>query len=345
MADGEPPTLHAIKEWPVEGHVIVPGSGLLVTRDCLGQSLRSRVSHPEGFYGLVIGLPRLDRGSVLDPLIAPDWDSGPSNESELAAPPGERAPVRWGEVIWTEGEDKAFVFRCRYYTELPAFDDGELSQDVWDDFNAQFVGWWESFTSWAAIRASQDLTGPPQWDWSGPDLEGWSIDMGGHPAGFTTHEMVSRKISPTRRVLDFQDLEACASAAGNGPPPLEWRLIRDARSLFNAGDYRRAVIDAATAAELAMTLLIENYLEEADALIGVRQAIGRSASTLGGKRIVLELLRPGLVSKSAQRDLIDKRNGASHSGEVFTPKESQAALDIATAIVDAAYPLDVLLPP
>jgi hypothetical protein len=344
MADDEPPTLRETKVWPVEGHVIVPGAGLLVRTDCLGQSFKSRVCHHTGSYDLIIGLPRLDRGSVLYPLIAPDWDSWPSSESELAIAPDERAPLPWGEVIWAGDEDKAFVFRCRYYTELPAFNGGELSQAIWDDFNSQFQIWWESFNSWAAILASQDLVGPPEWDWSGPDLEGWSIDEGGQPAGFTARTMVTRKISPTRRVLEVEDLQACAAAAGNGPPPLEWQLIRDARSLLNARQKRRAVIDAATAAELAMTLLIENYLDDANALEGVRTAITRSANNLGSKKRVLELLRPDLVDRRVQEDLINKRNGASHSGQEFTAEEVQAALDIATAVVESAYPLAGLLP-
>src|SRR5688500_10794012 len=128
MAADDPSGERAANAWPVEGHVIVPGSGLVVTTDCLGRSFRSRVRPSNGNYDLTIGLPRLDRGSLLEPLVEPEWDSGPSLESELAVPPAERSIIRWGEVIWPE--DKAYVFRCRYYTELPASDDGELGETV-----------------------------------------------------------------------------------------------------------------------------------------------------------------------------------------------------------------------
>ena len=330
------------KEWPVEGHVIVPGSGLVVRRDCLGRSFRSRVRHSTGSYDLTIGLPRLGRD---EEIIAPMWDFGPSDESELAA---ERSTIRWGEL--TSLLDHARVFRCGYYTTLPASDDGELGETVWDVFNFEFEFWWEAFTSWAAILASQDLVGPPEWDWSGPDLEGWLIDAHGRRAGFITGTILNvmkKADSPTHRVLELQDLEACVTAAGNqGLPPVEWLLIRDARSQANFGDefhgrenLRRAVIDAATAAELAMTSLIDKYLDDASVLEPLRKALARSSNNLGGKKEVLNLLRPGLLHKRLQEDLINKRNGASHHGKHYSSEEAEAAIDIATAIVESAYPL------
>ncbi len=51
----------------------------------------------------------------------------------------------------------------------------------------------------------------------------------------------------------------CMILAANGTqPPDEWLFIRDARSFDNAKQYRRAVIDACTAAELSRTTLIDN---------------------------------------------------------------------------------------
>jgi len=46
-------------------------------------------------------------------------------------------------------------------------------------------------------------------------------------------------------VLDRQQLQAATDlAASDSSPHVEWLFIRDARSLLNAGEYRRAVIDA-----------------------------------------------------------------------------------------------------
>jgi len=320
------------KEWPLQGHVIVPGSGLEVRRDCLGQSFWSRVRHSTRSYDFRIELPRPGR-DFDDELTEPMWDFTPDYESELHA---ERSTIRWGEAITFL--DHAYVFRCGYYAELPASDAGE-ADTVWDEFNSEFKFWWEAFTSWAAILASQDLVGPPEWAWSGPDMEGWLMDPHEQPAGFKTRTILKTD-SPTHRVLELQDLQACVTAAGNqGLPPVEWLFIRDARSWLNAGEYRRALIDAGSAAELAMTELIDKYLDDANALEPVRKALKNSSNNLGGKKQMLNLLRPGLLHDRVEEGLIKKRNGAAHKNEEYTQEVTRAALDIAITIVESAYPL------
>jgi hypothetical protein len=60
MADDSPSGDRVAKEWPLEGHLIVGGSGLFVTTDCLGRAFASRTAS----YDLTIGLPQLDPGST-----------------------------------------------------------------------------------------------------------------------------------------------------------------------------------------------------------------------------------------------------------------------------------------
>jgi hypothetical protein len=348
MADDDPSGGRVAKEWPVEGHLLVPGSGLVVRTDCLGRSFTSRVTTSTASYGLTIGLPQLDPGSTPPgPLIPPEWTVGLSDENEEAD-----EATHWGV---TRRQGDAVVFRCRFYTTVTASDHEEFLE-VSGDFGAELTAWWKHFTSWVGILASQDLLGSPEWDWRrreiiGPDQLEWTSDGHGQRAVFYSGAP-KKRVSDTFRILELHDLEACATAAGNqGPPPVEWLLIRDARSEANAGwdlhandSLRRAVIDAATAAELAMTALIDKYLDDANALEPVRKALARSSMNLGGKKEVLNLLRPGLLHNRVQNDLINKRNGASHRGEQYDEDETQAALDIATAIVESAYPLASLLP-
>jgi hypothetical protein len=116
MVDDDPSGDRVAKEWPVEGHLLVPGSGLVVRTDCLGRSFTSRVtprinsSAPS--YDLTIGLPQLDPGSTPPGLlIPPEWTVGLSDESER-----DDEATHWG-VTRRDG-DSAVVFRCRFYTTL-----------------------------------------------------------------------------------------------------------------------------------------------------------------------------------------------------------------------------------
>jgi hypothetical protein len=55
-------------------------------------------------------------------------------------------------------------------------------------------------------------------------------------------------------VLGRDQLQRAMDLAAKGQrPPVAWRFIRDARSLLRTGAYRRAVIHAATVAELTLT--------------------------------------------------------------------------------------------
>jgi hypothetical protein len=125
---------------------------------------------------------------------------------------------------------------------------------------------------------------------------------------------------------------------------VEWLFIRDARSLLNGGQNRRAVIDAATAAELAMTTLIDKYLATANTDEIVRTALLRRYSALEGRTALLRRLRSGLLSDQLQRDLIEPRNLATHGGHSLTDAQAQTAVDMAIDIVEAAHPLANLLP-
>ncbi len=91
------------------------------------------------------------------------------------------------------------------------------------------------------------------------------------------------------------------NATGKYPPPAEWALIRDARLLLNAGHIRRAVLDAGTAAELAMTMLVDNYLDDANIQGPLRKAITGAYNNLGSKNALLKLLRSGLMPSKRNR--------------------------------------------
>jgi len=111
------------------------------------------------------------------------------------------------------------------------------------------------------------------------------------------------------------------------------------------------VLDAGTAAELAMTALIDKYLDDAKVSdSAVRSAFGRF-NNLVAKQEVLKLLRPGLLPARTRPDLIDLRNMASHGSrkagrgwEDISIEQAQTAVEIASTIVELAHPIASLLP-
>ena len=354
---------HEMREWPLEGHFVVGGEGLYVKADCLGGTFASRTAS----YDVEIGLPQLDkspdpippeiRARMGEPavprldLIPPAWTFGPMNESERVEE--EHLSPVWGgamgigvETVYPESaKDTAVIYRCRFYTTLCASDRAGFDTAS-EGFLSELDDWWTRFTSWVGILTGQDFFG------LGGRTEGttraWPLfTWTSGPGGLRYLKQFRVYSTPNRlpmRALELHDLEACVIATTNDDPPPEWMFIRDARSLLSAGQQRRAIIDAEAAAELAMTTLIDNYLDDTNiADEAVRQALTKGYNNLGAKNALLKLLRPHLLPSRVQPDLIDKRNAASHGGDQITFEEAETAVEIAAQIVESAHPLASLL--
>lgn len=373
MADNDPPVGDVTKEWPLEGHFVVGGSGLYVHRDCFGRTFTSNTAT----YDLTIGLPQIDtRPDPIPPearrfldspavprmeLIPPVWTYGPRNdterrEEENISPVWGSAPSPPGvKVIPESSTDIGVVFRCRFYTTLTASGVEEFDTAS-DKFLRELDDWWTRFTSWVGILTGQDfvgLGGNPGGITQAYPLFTWTSDEGGQREGVRWRYFSPPNQGIPQSNLRLSDLQTCVTAAGNQAPPAEWLFIRDARSLLRAGQSRRAVLDAGTAAELAMTVLIDEYLDDTNADEAVGQAFARGWGNLGAKKELLGILRPGLLSAvpTVQTDLIDLRNTASHGRskagrrwDDITLEQAQTAVEIASAIVELAHPLAGLLP-
>lgn len=198
--------------------------------------------------------------------------------------------------------------------------------------------WWENVRTWLEIATNQRLAqvGHEPSDWLNPNTRTsiWNRDATGRREelhiGGTVLVGPDRVISVTPEIL--QDCAALATTT----PPLAWRLLRDARALQSADQLRRAVIDAATAAELAVTRRIDDLL--ASQRDPDRRKALKKASGLGGKTRALRDAGDELPPNFT-RDLVDRRNDAVHEGTDVRYPEWEAAFGASLAIVERVFPL------
>jgi hypothetical protein len=96
------------------------------------------------------------------------------------------------------------------------------------------------------------------------------------------------------------------------PRSAEWLFIRDERSLLNGGDFRRAVIDSRTAAELSVTALIDRKFD----LLGTSSTDREQqfASHHGLSKLIQlnNSLRASTLPRRLQQDVAEPRNKAAH---------------------------------
>jgi hypothetical protein len=107
------------------------------------------------------------------------------------------------------------------------------------------------------------------------------------------------------------------------------------------GDFRQAVIDACTAAEMTLSKALKDSLTNA----GVPEdTIARSLKEAAGIVAVFRLYvisggRPGVSDGRVMNQLAEPRNNAAHRGELLDRQIAQRAIESAKALVGATDPL------
>lgn len=295
---------------------------------------------------LVLRLPSADDVSQFrDELSAPLWHY--SERDDLLSSRPEMAPF-WGRVVrWTANFDlpKAANVR-RFGISLAVDGDDDSVRDIGRRIAEAMAQWWAAVSAWIEVLHGQDLSrlGPiePGIKFSGCTLWSRLRSLQGHPIRDGAILPVGSSgiglVWPNYTSVDAQQLQRCIDyGQHHGPPPEEWLLIRDANSLCEGQDYRRAVLDAGLAAELAVTKLIRTHLVAAGH-IDIDGEL-RANSMLG--RLCRYWIRDcgGTLPADYHARLIERRNAATHAGAQIPEADVRDAITVAREILNQASPL------
>ncbi|WP_433020073.1 hypothetical protein [Kribbella sp. CA-294648] len=198
-----------------------------------------------------------------------------------------------------------------------------------DAFGQRFAVWYGRFAAWLEIWTPQRLMSNPSGE---PKLRGRvffrideNVQLTGWGEAFGPVELYHARDAVTLKVLRA----AAAKASLGASPPLEWQLL--IRALRYDDDRRQSVIDAASAAEVAMAQAARAKLGSVpDKAI---EAIIQSANGVAGMVELLEAIDEATGkswrSRVAAR-LAGPRNDAAHRG--LTPSHETTTEAIAQAI-------------
>lgn len=307
------------------------GPGVVVTADCLGQSYQTSLAGRP----LVVKMPVFDGNAIVEPpprYVRPD--------SYVDVDP----PNAWGELrSWNEAEDGSpipvtvCVKRVRLW--FPVSPVEATNPFLGPQLDNRLAPWWDALSSWIELATGQDLASlgdrrpkqPQTFHLWGGNEDGTMrpLAMLMHATGF-----------PPSHPLPAEGLQKCLAAVAEGRvAPPERLHLSDARSLHNNGQWRRAVIDTATAAEVAITSWIDS---NADA--EVKEDLAARPKTLGALWRLYETLG-GAVPDNFQNLVVNPRNDAAHRGMALTSLQSAAAIDATAELVAATTPIETLFGP
>jgi hypothetical protein len=254
----------------------------------------------------------------------------------LAEPQPEVNPTR-AEMGFGVPAGRVAIDRLRLRFDHPDFDASDFA--VMHSYRDAVRRWLTDVRRWLAGWHDDDVPGPLTAEpeprirvviADGPHAGKWAVRDG--------RTLILRKLA----VLDDQQLRALAAIATSDETgfPLAHSFLFDARDYHTRDDHRHSVINACTAAEVALGEFLENHLadladgaEEAEVLL--KEATGvvelcRLAETLA------EL--PVSVDRVIGR-LAGPRNDAAHRGDRLNPDTSRHAYQTAKALVERFGPL------
>lgn len=321
-------------------------AGFLVLPECLNQSFESRAA----CFPLSIRLPRLDQEHDVYNLLAPFSEIRADKDDQDAADARYPGDSEWGCLqSWRDpasGENSptpasALVERLRFITEGSVDSDDDF-QNTRDHIRRHQAEWWTRLADWIGVISSQDLVELGKQRRTRRSFEQvlmWIADSAdGREPGFSS--LVIPEIRPyCGNPLSYGELARCMSlVAQSKRPPDEWLLIRDARSLLRSGEYRRAVLDAGTAAELAITTLIDRHVL-ANSTADIATALTKRVRMLGALRELAFELIPELLPDHLLERVIRPRNSAAHKGEPLTFEVADAAIATTTELLQTVHPM------
>lgn len=283
--------------------------------EVLAQSFEFRIGNFEGnMWAPAPWTPGQAKSRLSPPPGAFDWCDHPNSSS----------PVDWG---YRNSESAATIRTVCLDFEHPDADAGDsrfpwqFPKDAWE--------WATTLHAWLSVLSSgpTDLVGNSFLTWMD-----WEIEV-----DYLSADQSSWVSPETPLTLD-QWKFAVVKANENQQAPAPLTLIAAAQRAVAEGDPRSAVIDGATAVELALIAAIQKMLTAE----GVREEVQKALlkrKTLGGLVDLAKKLGIVLPAETST-DIVGTRNKVVHSSATLSDAEVGKALNLASTIVSTNYPLD-----
>jgi hypothetical protein len=269
-------------------------------------------------------------GTIEFPSL-PVWsnaESDPLNMS-LIAPDAAKTWKRGGEPIWwgrptsyPAGDSSVNCVLLEFVIE-----ESELKK-VANKIRDAFMQWRSTFDEFLelitkqrrtrAIEVTGEVSGLHMFYRDAQDNHVWAYDDN------SMHVTITSSREDTRLKL-AQLKQICSLCSSNTRPSLEYLLQLDAYRAFRRADYRKAVIDSATAAEVVLTKAIIKRCDETGQK--AKKLLKKPGNTtLGGRHALASTLAVPLPDFDLRKLVIKPRNDAVHEGKAMIKSTATQAV-------------------
>ncbi|MDM2351304.1 Uncharacterised protein [Mycobacteroides abscessus subsp. abscessus] len=338
----------------VEGVQWLGTPPLYFVADCLGRSFdmeladhRIRLTFPGVPAGADWSASWLGRSQTLDPV---PWQLGPEYRLQSSRAVLMTQAFSWGHLSLTPGVTpygtdlstvSASLQKCHFLAEFPLAA-GQYTPEHAGHLLEALNAWLFDLSQWVGLATTHDID---SLDWRSVSTSPFAEQVHRHMDDWRGDDDFASSGYYYRqgKLITATAFQWAITKATRGTPPEPWLLLRHARALFGQRQYRRAVIDACTATELALTALVDRWLADVGAGAAREVLLDGYQNVMGRTRLVKKLqadrgLARPVDKQRLQVRLATPRNHASHINKDIPRRVAKSALEVATEVVTDVFP-------
>ncbi len=261
-------------------------------------------------------------------------------EQHFNSPPHDtRAP--WGRVTSHQEGEGGRGIHSFYVTRLIAITDESVTHNTAQKIYHSLDDWAQLLCDWYEVYFQTTRGNSLEVKQHSKHHEGVQVDSNGkidselkckHPIAITLEVGDKPNIRPQdwRRILELTGMESA--------PPEPHILLRDSRIEYGRKNYRRCVLDAATAAEMALIKLQDSTLLNTD--LKIAKSVRKKYRGIYELVEYLKTTEVEFPKDQINNDVAKPRNKAIHEGVMPSKEQAVACLEKATELVNRAFPIN-----
>jgi hypothetical protein len=238
------------------------------------------------------------------------------------------APIDWGDVFqFPEGEStvKSAIIEFSDIHDPEKAKSQQIYKDfgLWVDLVEQYVSLQTKQNAYRRFSIKSNYNGVNIYSSTQDSFE--RIQDNSHPS-------FAISIGGNDELLQKTQFEFALNCASNRLPlKQEYNMLLDAYNANAKGDYRKALIDAASAVEIGLTSRIVSEFRNQGISFGTN--LLKKFQMLSGRLELLKIVGVSIPDRNYQNNIIEPRNKAIHKGAFPTEEETRTALKEASQLL------------
>ncbi len=224
-------------------------------------------------------------------------------------------PIQWGEIVTSQGS--SIIESATLEFMVPSDQVEVISKEVY----AEFENWLKLFEQYVRLLTSQ-ITRLHINTFNGYEN---ALSLFSNSESTLNYISAHRttclrgSLADAKNDLTLKKLQECCRLASSGyEPKLEYKLLLEADNARNNNDYRKAIIEAATALEVSLTKkLLDEFLAKN---ISFGNELLKKFRMLGGKFTLCKIVGIQLPTNDYEKMIIEPRNNVIHKS-VFPDRQ------------------------